>query len=62
MRAHMYAVQYGNYAQAAGTLAVIGAGQGLDACHKCTECSATCRNSVNIAGKIGMLKQLRAIE
>ena len=62
MRAHMYAVQYGNYAQAAGTLAMIGAVQGLDACHKCTECSATCRNSVNIAGKIGVLKQLRAIE
>jgi aryl-alcohol dehydrogenase-like predicted oxidoreductase len=61
MRAHMYAVQYGNYAQAASTLAMIRAGQGLDACHKCTECSATCRNSVNIAGKIGVLKQLSAI-
>lgn len=61
MRAHMYAVQYGNYAQAASTLAMIGAGQGLDACNNCTECSATCRNSVNIAGKIGVLKQLRAI-
>lgn len=61
MRAHMYAVQYGNYAQAASTLAMIGAGQGLDACSKCTECSANCRNSVNIAGQIGVLKQLRAI-
>jgi uncharacterized protein len=61
MRAHMYAVQYGNYAQAAGTLAMIGAGRGLDACSKCTECSANCRNSVNIAGQIGVLKQLRAI-
>jgi uncharacterized protein len=61
MRAHMYAVQYGNYAQAASTLAMIGAGRGLDACSKCTECSANCRNSVNIAGQIGVLKQLRAI-
>jgi predicted aldo/keto reductase-like oxidoreductase len=58
MRAHMYAVQYGNRDMARYTLANLGSGQGIEACRSCEKCSATCRNVVNIGGKIEHLKQL----
>ena len=58
MRSHMYALQYGNTDMARTTLASIPAGRGLEACDKCDSCSVSCRNSVNIARKIGDLKAL----
>lgn len=58
MRAHMYAVQYGNRDMAGYTLASLTPGQGIDACHSCDACSAKCRNAVNIGRKIEELKQL----
>ncbi len=58
MRSHMYAVQYSNRGLAADTMAAIAAGKGLAACGDCESCRATCRNSVNIAGKIQRLKEI----
>jgi uncharacterized protein len=58
MRSHMYAVQYSNRALAVDTLASIDAGRGLDACHKCPSCNASCRANVNIGRKIEQLKEL----
>ncbi len=58
MRSHMYAVQYRNTSMAQDTLAVISAGQGLDACRDCASCRATCRHQVQISRKIGDLKNL----
>ena len=60
MRSHMYAVQYGNYAQATDMMAAIASGKGLRACKSCDSCRATCRNSVDIAMKIEHLKRLTA--
>jgi succinate dehydrogenase/fumarate reductase-like Fe-S protein len=50
-------VQYSNYAHAQQTLATISSGRGLDACGECSSCKVNCRNAVNIARKIGDLKQ-----
>ncbi len=61
MRSHMYTVQYGNHALAAEILAAIPHGKGLVACDKCETCKATCRNSVNIAQKIQLLKEISSI-
>ena len=58
MRSHMYAVQYGNTDMARTLLAGIPAGQGLEACRSCDACSVACRNSVQVARKIGELKAL----
>jgi len=58
MRSHMYALQYGNTDMARTTLASIPVGKGLEACDKCDSCSVACRNSVNIARKVGDLKAL----
>lgn len=58
MRSHMYAVKYSNRELAAMTLGAIADGKGLEACEKCESCRARCRNFVNIAGKIGQLKEL----
>lgn len=58
MRVHMYAVQYGNRDHAQRTLAAVPAAHSLVACGGCVTCSATCRNSVNIARKIDDLKQI----
>ena len=60
MRSHMYAVQYSNRLLAAETMAAIAGGKGLIACESCESCRATCRNSVNIAGKIQHLKAISA--
>ncbi len=61
MRSHMYSVQYGNHALAAETLAAIQRGKGLAACYNCETCQAICRNSVNIAQKIQLLKEISSI-
>jgi len=58
MRSHMYAVQYGNRDMARTLLAGIATGQGLEACRSCDACSVACRNSVQVARKIGELKAL----
>jgi len=58
MRSHMYALQYGNTDMARTMLAGIPAGKGLEACRLCDECSVACRNSVQVARKIGELKAL----
>ena len=58
MRSHMYALQYGNTDIARTTLAGIPAGKGLEACRSCDSCSVACRNSVQVARKIGELKAL----
>ena len=58
MRSHMYALQYGNTDMARTTLAGIPAGKGLEACRSCEACSVACRNSVQVARKIGELKAL----
>ncbi len=58
MRSHMYAVQYSNHSLARETMSAIASGKGLEACGACISCRATCRNSVNIAGKIEQLKEI----
>jgi len=58
MRSHMYAVQYRNTGMAREMLARLPGGHGLDACHACETCAASCRNSVRIARKIKDLKAL----
>jgi len=58
MRSHMYAVQYRNVSMARHLLARSDVGQGLDACRSCQSCQAHCRNTVQIARKIGQLNEL----
>lgn len=56
MRAHMYAASYGNYYMARITASEIEKNKGLQQCHECPVCVATCRNSVNIANRLEELK------
>jgi predicted aldo/keto reductase-like oxidoreductase len=56
MRAHMYAASYGNYYMARITAFELEKNQGLQQCHICPICVATCRNSVNIAERLEELK------
>ena len=58
MRSHMYAVQYANPDPARLTLASLETGKGLDGCRDCDACKASCRNHVNIGGKIAQLSAL----
>jgi uncharacterized protein len=58
MRTHMYTTQYGNYRHARYTLDSIPAKSGLGVCGSCPECTAQCRNSINIAGRIDELKSI----
>lgn len=60
MRTHMYATSYGNVHMTKMTHSAIPSGMGLDSCGDCAECVAQCRNSVNIAGRIGELKEIMA--
>ncbi len=55
MRSHMYAVQYSNPELARSTLALVRAGEGLDACRSCRTCQAACRNHVDIGSRIARL-------
>jgi succinate dehydrogenase/fumarate reductase-like Fe-S protein len=60
MRTHMYAYSYGNALKAKTTLDTIDPMRGLNSCENCVSCSARCVRSVDIAGRIGELKQLYA--
>ncbi len=58
MRTHMYAAQYSNFTHARMTLDEIPARQSIFACSSCTECTAHCSNSINIAARIDTLKSM----
>ncbi len=58
MRTHMYAMSYGNLHMTKDTLKSIENGCGLDVCNNCETCIAQCLNSVQIAGRIGELKEI----
>jgi len=60
MRTHMYAAQYGNFALARQTLDNIPAENNLKNCVSCTECTAGCANTVDIARRIEELKLMYA--
>jgi aryl-alcohol dehydrogenase-like predicted oxidoreductase len=60
MRAHMYGAAYGNRDQMRLALRDIERGQGLDACRDCRECRARCVSNVDIARRIGELRQMCA--
>ena len=59
MRTHMYAREYGNSYQAQVTLAEVPKESGLDVCHSCTRCQASCTQTVNVARKISELKSIQ---
>ena len=58
MRTYMYAAQYANFTHARMTLDEIPARQSIFACGSCTECTARCSNSINIARRIDTLKSM----
>jgi len=58
MRTHMYAAQYSNFTHARMTLDEIPARQSIFACGSCSECTAECSNSINIAARIDTLKSM----
>jgi len=58
LRVHMYAANYGNFAQARQVLSEIPPERGLAACADCGSCKAVCRGRVDIARRIGELKTI----
>lgn len=58
MRTHMYATQYANFRHARYTLDEIPEEAGLSVCGSCLDCTAKCRNSINIAGRVNELKHI----
>lgn len=60
VRAHMYAFSYGNPGHARQTLDIIPAGRGLDLCRDCDNCRAGCAGRVQVARRIGQLKEAYA--
>lgn len=60
VRAHMYAFSYGNPAHARRTLDDIPASRGLALCRDCDDCRAGCAGKVQIARRIGQLKEAYA--
>ncbi|RKY87853.1 hypothetical protein DRQ09_03780 [candidate division KSB1 bacterium] len=56
IRAHMYAVNYGNLFLSKNTLDEVPVGRGLDICLSCNNCLANCINNVDISERIGELK------
>ncbi len=58
MRVHMYAAQYRNFHHARYTYDCIPKDRGLGLCRDCSSCKAECAHSVDIAGRIGELKQM----
>jgi uncharacterized protein len=58
MRSHMYSVGYGNALMAKITLGQIEKGRGIDICAGCSECSATCKNSVPLRERISELREI----
>jgi len=60
VRAHMYAADYGNFPEMRRALDEIPVGHGLQACANCSECTAACVRSVQIARRLGELKAIFA--
>lgn len=58
MRTHMYAMAYGNTHMTLSTFRGIEKGSGLDACSTCDECTAQCRNNVQIAERVSELRTI----
>jgi predicted aldo/keto reductase-like oxidoreductase len=58
MRTHMYALSYGNLHMTKNTMKNIEKGCGLETCSECNECVAQCRNNVQIASRLGELKEV----
>jgi predicted aldo/keto reductase-like oxidoreductase len=58
MRTHMYSESYGNTNLTLSTLRGIEKGAGLEICRNCDECVAECVNQVQIAERVGELKQI----
>lgn len=55
MRAFMYAKGYGNYIQAGMTASRLPKKRGLDACQRCSSCTASCPNGINIGSRVNTL-------
>jgi predicted aldo/keto reductase-like oxidoreductase len=55
MRAYMYAEGYGNLIQARITAAGLPEKLGLDMCRKCSSCTASCCNGINIDSRLKSL-------
>ena len=60
VRAHMYAADYGNFAEMRRTLDEIHVSRGLQTCNGCRECKATCVRGVQVARRLGELKTIFA--
>lgn len=62
MRTYMYAYQYQNMEHALATERTIAKNKGLKSCSSCKECTARCARSVNLAQRIGALKELNFLQ
>ena len=60
VRAHMYAVDYGNFFEMRRALDEIPVGHGLQACAECRECTAVCVRHVQVARRLAELKTIFA--
>ena len=58
MRTYMYAAQYSNFHEAREALQEIAPGSGLDVCVRCRSCDARCAHTVDIARRIGTLREI----
>lgn len=56
MRAYMYAFGYGNLYQARMTIAELPEKKGFNSCLSCPDCSAACKNGINIQSRVESLK------
>jgi predicted aldo/keto reductase-like oxidoreductase len=56
MRAHMYAVGYGNLQESVFTLAGLPSGRGLDGCLNCSSCRVFCPNRLPVASRLADLR------
>jgi predicted aldo/keto reductase-like oxidoreductase len=62
MRTYMYAYQYQNMEHAIATERTIQKDRGLNSCFGCEKCTAKCPRSVNLAQRIGALKELNFLQ
>lgn len=60
VRAHMYAADYGNFAEMRRALDEIPAGRGLRECDGCGACAGACVRNVQIARRLGELRSIFA--
>lgn len=60
VRAHMYALAYGNMDEARRTLETMPAGRSLDNCRACRACTAACVRRVDIPGRLAELRSVLA--